>query len=122
MNPTITQNNSQGSNPLPHKDLSAALAFATNLHEGMMPQAPQEQPVEAPQTPQEAPGQAQQQETGKEATPSEHEVKMTKLELDMTQKIDDLRTELDSKHKLELDNLKNEIKQALDETEQESKA
>jgi hypothetical protein len=112
MNPQETQQQ-QGTTPQINPDqVRSALGFATMLQQQHL------QSQMPPQTPQNAPQQEQSQEMGKEQptgkTPKADDNKMTKLELDMTKKIDDLRKELDEKHKLEIDQLRNDIKEAID--------
>lgn len=103
----------QNQSKLDPNQISVGLAQTNNfLQQHLKSQMPPEAPQTSPQPQSATPS----QEATKPA-PDENEAKMTKLELDMTKKIDDLRGELDEKHKLEIDKLRNDIKEALDAEE-----
>ena len=118
MNPQ--QNTQPQNSQLTPNQAMGNLGFINTMQEQLLQHKARKagiQPKTAPSTAPQPQGQEKPQETTKPST-DENEAKMTKLELDMTKKIDDLRKELDDKHKLEIDKLRNDITEALQEDEQ----
>ncbi len=129
MNPTTTKNNSQAPTSQQFDQARYNLGFITQMHEQLLqhkgingPKAQSQQPQTAHQTPQNAPGQAQPQETPKESSTGDIGAKLTQFELNITKQLDSMRQELKNDTQKEIEGIKNDLKTALNEDEQETTA
>lgn len=103
------QNLQVSENNLSPDQISSSLAFATHVHEQMMPKdQPQQSDPNAPQTPQDAPTEAQSQET---VNP---EIEALKTQLgDLEKKFDGLSQGAEEKIKQEVEQLRKDISDAI---------
>ena len=103
------------------EEAKTSLGLATRLSEQhLMSQMPQEGTTEAPQEPQEAPQQEEMvepKETPEEEKKEPEEDKMAKLELSIVDRLDKIRKELKDDQKSQVDSLRKEIENALNQTE-----
>lgn len=94
--------------------VAAALSFATNLHEQLMPKtAPQA--TQAPQTLETAPQEPQQAQQPQDQTQGQNDAKLTELEA----KMDKMKVEMESMMKGEISSVKDIIIEALNKDEQQ---
>lgn len=107
MNNTTPQPNKQAQ--MSPDALAATLAHATHLHEQLLPDI-----QHAPQASQEPQGNEQGQQVDNMA-----DQKMGDLESKIDQKLEILRNELKGNQKLEIESLRNDIKQALSDEQEE---
>lgn len=119
-NTTTTQPNSQAMSP---EDAKASMGIATRLGDELLRfqgfQNPQMQ-EEGQETQDSAPGQEQPQQTDKPAPQEEQAPQMANFEAILSEKLDAMRQELKADHQREIDQLKEQIQQALTEDNAES--
>lgn len=100
------------------EDAKASLGIATRLQEMMLSQGQDQGEMPQEQTQQEQPQEAQSQETPQEPPqepnqPDEMSAKFSELELNLTNKLDEIRKELKSDTSKEIDGIKKDIADAL---------
>lgn len=95
---------------LPNNHLASALAFATKLHEGLLPPPVQGSTSEAPQSPENAPQQAQTpQEPQTTTDTTQDDAKFTELE----NKMETMKTDLQDTMRAEIAKITENITKAL---------
>ena len=112
MDNTTTQQNSQ----LEPNEAAASLAFATKLQEQMMGADTQQTADQNAQTPQE---QAKNQPQDGQSEDPKKEGTEAKIELNMTDKLEEIRKEIKADMQREIDGLKEQITSALAEDNNE---
>ena len=118
MNDEVMQEENSELSP---EEAKAALGLSTRLTEQfMMSQVPQEaeqETPEAPVEPQEAPTEELPEETEEEPQEEEKEDSLAKLELSIVDRLDKIRKELKDDQKDQVDSLRKEIENALNQAE-----
>ena len=110
----------QNSQELKDNEIAASLAFATNLSQQLMPKA-QPEATEGSQDAESAPQQGDQPETQETAPQEEQAPTMQDFETILSSKLDEMKKELKADSQKEIENIKQEIKAAINEEDTQTK-